>query len=249
VSEGSPAWIHRVHPRRPRGLHQPRRLRSQPHHARQQRRCARLRPRRRTRPGRPRPAARDHHLRALRPEDDPALHARLLLTDVTVTRNHGRTGDQITAHVRLRGGQDHTLTFPAPLSASDQRRTPTAVIKAIDTPLETHTSSEIADELNQRGLVTGTGDSFHRLTVDHVIRTYQLTSRYQRLRERGLLTLTEAATAYGASTATIKAWRRAGIVGGLRYNEKGERLYPPADPEHPRDRPKIGRPPKAPAGR
>ena len=36
--------------------------------------------------------------------------ARLLLTDVTVTR----TSDTITAHVRLAGGQHRTLTLPVP---------------------------------------------------------------------------------------------------------------------------------------
>jgi hypothetical protein len=34
--------------------------------------------------------------------------ARLLLTDVTVTK----TADTITCHIRLRGGQDHTLNLP-----------------------------------------------------------------------------------------------------------------------------------------
>ena len=119
------------------------------------------------------------------------------------------------------------------------------MIEAIDTLLETHTSTEIADELNHRGLASGTGESFHRLLVDHLIRAYQLTSRYDRLRARGLLTLSEAARAYGAHPATIKAWRRGGIVGGLRYNDKSQCLYDPPDPERPLNRPKIGRPLKA----
>ena len=43
------------------------------------------------------------------PQRERKRIARLLLTDVTVTR----TSDMITAHVRLAGGQDHTLTVPA----------------------------------------------------------------------------------------------------------------------------------------
>ena len=39
--------------------------------------------------------------------------ARLLLTDITVTR----TRDTITAHIRLPAGQHHTLTVPRPLTA------------------------------------------------------------------------------------------------------------------------------------
>ena len=70
------------------------------------------------------------------PQRERKRIARLLLTDVTVTQ----TGDLITAHVRLAGGQDHTLTVPAPLPVADQRRTPAEVITAIDDLLDQHTS-------------------------------------------------------------------------------------------------------------
>jgi hypothetical protein len=63
---------------------------------------------------------------------------------------------------------------------------------------------------------------------------------------QGLLTLAETARAHGVSNATIKKWRRAGIVTGQRYNDKGEYLYHPPDPANPPHRPKIGRPPKHP---
>ena len=46
--------------------------------------------------------------------------ARLLLTDVTVTR----TRDTITAHIRLPAGQHHTLTTPVPPTAAQMRKTP-----------------------------------------------------------------------------------------------------------------------------
>jgi len=181
--------------------------------------------------------------------NDPATPARerkritrLLLTDVTVTR----TGDTITAHVRLAGGQHRTLTIPAPLPIGDQRRTPAEVITAIDELLDQHTSGEIAAILNQRGMVSGTSEPFHRLTVDHIIRTYRLPTRRHRLRSQGLLTLAETAAAHGVSNATINKWRRAGIVSAQRYNDKGEHLYHPPDPANPPSRPKIGRPPRHP---
>ena len=166
--------------------------------------------------------------------------ARLLLTDVTVSR----TSDTITAQVRLAGGQDHTLTIPAPLPAGDQRRTPAEVITAIDELLDQHTSGEIAGILNQRGMVSDTSEPFHRLIVDHIIRAYRLRSRRSRLRATGMLTLAETAAAHGVHPHTIKAWRRAGIVSAQRYNDKGEYLYQPPDPANPPNRPKIGRRPK-----
>ena len=175
------------------------------------------------------------------PQRERKRIARLLLTDVTVTR----TSDTITAHVRLAGGQHRTLTIPAPLPIGDQRRTPADVLAAIDELLGQHTTGEIAGILNQRGMASGTGEPFHRLIVDHIIRTYRLRSRRSRLRATGMLTLAETAAAHHVHPHTIKAWRRAGIVSAERYNDKGEHLYYPPDPDNPPRRPKIGRRPKS----
>jgi DNA invertase Pin-like site-specific DNA recombinase len=168
--------------------------------------------------------------------------ARLLLTDVTVTR----TSDTITAHVRLAGGQHHTLTLPVPKTGPEARRTPPEVLTAINELLGQHTTGEIAGILNRRGLHSGTSEPFHRLIVDHIVRAYRIPTRRHRLRSQGMLTLAETAAAHGVTNNTIKAWRRAGIVTGTRYNDKGEFLYEPPDPANPPCRPKIGRPPKRP---
>src|SRR5580692_5725557 len=74
------------------------------------------------------------------PQRERKRIARLLLADVTVTR----TSDLITGHVRLAGGQDHTITVPAPLPIGYQRRTPADVLAAIDELLDHHTTGEIA---------------------------------------------------------------------------------------------------------
>ena len=176
------------------------------------------------------------------PQRERKRIARLLLADVTVTR----TSDTITAHVRLAGGQHRTLAIPAPLPIGDQRRTPADVLAAIDELLDRHTTGEIAGILNQHGMASGTGEPFHRLIVDHIIRTYRLRSRRSRLRATGMLTLAETAAAHHVHPHTIKAWRRAGIVRAERYNDKGEYLYYPPDPDNPPNRPKIGRRPKNP---
>jgi DNA invertase Pin-like site-specific DNA recombinase len=168
--------------------------------------------------------------------------ARLLLTDVTVTR----TTDTITAHVRLRGGQDHALTLPMPKTGPEARRTPPEVITAIDELLNNHTSGETAAILNDRGLHSGTGEPFHQRMLDQIIRAYRLPSRRSRLRATGMLTLAETAAVHGVASATIKKWRRAGIVGAQRYNDKGEYLYRPPDPANPPHRPAIGRPSRRP---
>ena len=166
--------------------------------------------------------------------------ARLLLTDVTVTR----TSDTITAHVRLAGGQHRTLTLPVPKRAWELRQTPASTITEVDRLLDHHTCAEIAGILRRRGLANGEGKPLTATMVQRVTRTYQLRSRRQRLLATGLIPLGEMAALLGVSTATVKAWYHAGIVSGQRYNDKGEILYNPPDPGNPPDRPKTGRPPR-----
>ena len=133
-----------------------------------------------------------------------------------------------------------------PKTGPEARRTPPEVLTAINELLGQHTTGEIAGILNQRGLHSGTSEPFHRLIVDHIVRAYRIPTRRHRLRSQGMLTLAETAAAHGVTNNTIKAWRRAGIVTGTRYNDKGEFLYEPPDPANPPCRPKIGRPPKRP---
>jgi DNA invertase Pin-like site-specific DNA recombinase len=164
--------------------------------------------------------------------------ARLLLTDITVTR----TSDTITAHVRLAGGQTRTLTLPVPEPAWKLRQTKVSTITEIDKLLDHHTCAEIAGILRSRGLANGEGRQFTPTMVQRVIRTYQLRSRRQRLADAGLIPLSQMAALLGVSTATVKNWYHAGIVSGQRYNDKGEVLYCPPDPANPPNRPKTGRP-------
>jgi hypothetical protein len=155
--------------------------------------------------------------------------ARLLLTDITLIKN----AKTITCHVRLPGGQDHTLTLPVPKSAWELRQTPPEVVAAIDELLDHHTHAQIADILNTRNLTSGEGRPFHRLIVARICRNYQLHSRKQRLRNDGMLTLHEIAQQLDVHPGTVKTWHHAGLITGHPFNDKGECLYPPPGPTPP----------------
>jgi DNA invertase Pin-like site-specific DNA recombinase len=161
---------------------------------------------------------------------------RLLVTDVTLTRDQ-----QITAHVRLRGGQHHTLVLPIPLASWQIRQTPPDIVAAIDQLLDDHTDGQIAAILTAQGHLSGSGQPLHARIVQHIRGAYHLRSHPQRLTDLGMVSLREIARRLDVHPHTVKHWRDLGLLTGHMANDKGEYLYypPPADLA----RPRIGRPP------
>ena len=147
---------------------------------------------------------------------------RLLIEDVTIVR-----GDELTAHVRFRGGAAHTLRLPLPLSAPFLRKTDPGLVAEVDRLMAEHTDAEIASILNDRGLRPALGDRFTSLNVNHIRHAYGLESRFTRLREVGMLTLGEMATRLGVHPQTVKARQREGLLVGHVYDDKQRRLYEP----------------------
>src|SRR5437870_5617769 len=160
---------------------------------------------------------------AATPDRERKRMVRLLVEDVTLQK----TAD-IFVGVRFKGGQATTLRLPIPLTAAEARKTPAEVVEEIDRLLDHHTDGEIAAILNERGLTSGEHKSFHRLMVNNLRHEYGLTSRHDRLRQAGMLTIAEVAVRLGVCTSTVSHWRRQGLLEAYRYNDKGECLY--ADP-------------------
>lgn len=161
------------------------------------------------------------------PDRERKRMIRLLLEDVTLVR-----GQDITLHVRFQGGATKTLTLPVPLNAWKQRTTNSGVVQEIDRLLDHHTYPEIAARLNDRGMHSGEGKAFTSRIVARIQRSYGLTSRYDRLRKAGMLTVEEMAAVLGISPQCVKIWKRHGLVRGHAYNDKNDCLY-----EHPGDHP------------
>ena len=149
---------------------------------------------------------------------------RLVIEDVTLTKN-----SEITAHVRFKGGAQRTLTIPRPLNAWQARMTDGEAIAEIDRLLNDHTIGQLAAILNKRGYRSGAGLPFTARIVARLCRDHQLTSRCDRLRAAGKLTLTEIAEKLQVSTTTVKVWRRHGLLRGHLYNDKQECLYDAPD--------------------
>jgi DNA invertase Pin-like site-specific DNA recombinase len=163
------------------------------------------------------------------PDRERKRLVRLLLEDVTLIQN-----EEITAHVRFKGGIAKTLTLPRPLNSWEGRKTPADVVTEIDRLLDHHTEKEIAGILNERGVHSGDGKAFHSRAVARVRTKHQLKSRYDRLREKGLLTLEEMADRLKLTPIWVRAWRNHGLLRAYLVSDKNLFLYEDPGPNPPR---------------
>jgi DNA invertase Pin-like site-specific DNA recombinase len=128
-------------------------------------------------------------------------------------------------HVRFKGGKTETLTTRNPKSSAQQVQTPLRLVELVDKLLDEHIYSEIADILNEQGLRPGgsarpgqNDARFTALRVAYLVHEYDLRSRYDRLRNRGMLTKNEAAARLRIHESTLVRWAESGLVIRHAYN-------------------------------
>jgi DNA invertase Pin-like site-specific DNA recombinase len=142
-------------------------------------------------------------------------------------------------HVRFKGGKTETLTTVNPKASAQQVKTPPKIIELVDQLLDDHVYAEIAEMLNDQGFRPGgsarPGRSHARFTavrVAYLVHRYALPARYDRLRDRGMLTKAEAAARLGIHESTLIRWAQCGIVVRHAYNAHAY-LYEVSGPNAP----------------
>ncbi len=171
---------------------------------------------------------------------DPSLPNRerkrllaYIIEDVTLVKLAVEGTTRI--HVRFKGGRTETLTTENPKSSAQQVKTQQTVIELVDQLLDDHVYSEIADILNQKAIRPGgsarrdqAGARFTDLRVAYPVHQYGLRSRYDRLRDRGMLTNAEITAQLGICESTVKRWVRHGLI--IRHAYSGQAyLYEPPE--------------------
>jgi DNA invertase Pin-like site-specific DNA recombinase len=146
----------------------------------------------------------------------------LLIEDVTLVK-----AERIAVHVRFRGGRTTSLEIDKPKPMSLIRKTLPEVVSKIDELLEACTDRQVAQHLNALGYTNWRGQTFTHKKVIFVRNAYHLKSRFERLRERGMLTANELAAQLGVCTASIYHWGRDGILREHRYGNQHRCLYEP----------------------
>jgi hypothetical protein len=128
-------------------------------------------------------------------------------------------------HVRFKGGRTETVTTLNPKSSAQQVTTQPKIVQLVDKLLDDHIYSEIADLLNEQGLCPGgsarpghSGARFTSKRVGYLVHQYGLRSRYDRLRERGMLNKAEVSARLGIHELTLARWAHYGLVARHAYN-------------------------------
>jgi Homeodomain-like domain len=170
------------------------------------------------------------------PDRDRKRMARLLIEDVTLTK-----GEQLTIQVRFKGGTVRTLISPMPQPSWMIWQTNREVVAEVDRLLDDHTDSRIAAILNERGWHPGKGGLFTKGIIACIRTHYRLRSRFDRLREAGMLTQQEIADQLGVSRSTVEDWRRSGLLKAHVYNDKPGYVYEPPGTNAPRKKQGVKR--------
>jgi hypothetical protein len=148
---------------------------------------------------------------------------RFLIEDVTMIR-----AEDITLHVRFKGGATKMLKLPLPLQGWQYNLTDPKIVEIIDELLTDHTYSEIATILDNRGFKSGQGHRIDRNVVKGITHSYKLKTRYARLRATGKLRVNEVASLLGVTVATVRRWTKKGVIKAYPYNDRNGCLF-----EHP----------------
>lgn len=146
--------------------------------------------------------------------------ARLLIEDVTV-----RKEEQLLLQIRFRGGKTTTLTIPRPLNYCQARKQNPDLISEMDRLLDDYNYEDVARILNEKGFKTGGGLPLTRLAISYIRIKYELKSRFDRLRARGLMTLAEICQKLDISVETVYRHQQLGILRGHSYDGQNRCLY------------------------
>ena len=154
-------------------------------------------------------------------DKDRKRMVRLIIEDVTLTKSE-RT---IKVQIRYKGGATEEHELARPRSAWEEKRHSPEVLKEIDRLLDSHTDGEVANILNKKGYVSGTGKSFDARRVSVIRRAYRIRSLYTRLKRTGRYTIREICEKYGVGRDKVYEWRKSGKLVAYRYDDAGRYLY------------------------
>ncbi len=145
-----------------------------------------------------------------------------VIEDVTITKS-----ENMILSIRYKGGAQEILAVNNPIHNSELKKTGSEIIEKIDGLLNQFTDNQVAEHLTAQGITTQTGLKFTGKIVRELRKKKKLKSRYDRLRESGLLTLEEMGHRIGIKT--VNKGVKQGLFKKEAYDDKNGFLYHPMD--------------------
>jgi len=156
------------------------------------------------------------------PDRERKRIVRLIIEDATLRRN----AKEIFVDIRFRGGATQSAVVPVPLTAWQSKKTPSKIVELIDQLLDRHTDKEVAQIINERGILTGPHDTFNATSIANIRRAYKLNSRYDRLRHLGYLDREEILSELRISYTQLNWLREHKLIRSHRTaNDRKQFLY------------------------
>jgi DNA invertase Pin-like site-specific DNA recombinase len=152
---------------------------------------------------------------------------RLIIEDVTLTKN-----ENIVLQIRFKGGAIETHYLPLPKSFFEEKKHSPEVIAEIERLLCNNTDGEVAEKLNEKGLVSGTGKTFDARRISRIRRAYKIPSYRHHLLKKGMISMDEICKKYQVERWTVYKWRKTGQIKAKRYDDVGRYLYEPKIKNH-----------------
>ena len=145
---------------------------------------------------------------------------RLLIEDVTI-----RKEEEVSLQVRFRGGKTTTLTVPRALSFCQARKLSQELLREIDRLLDDYNYEDVARILNEKGYKTGGGVALTQNAISYIRIAHGLKSRFERLRERGFLTISEVCQKLNISVETVYRHQQLGLLRAHPYDGQNRCLF------------------------
>ena len=159
-------------------------------------------------------------------EKDRKRLLRAVIADVTITSQP--EGRDVRVGIRWRSGAAEQHTIQRPPSINDRTRTPPETVELITRLAPGRTNTEIADQLNARGLHTGKGLPFNDHAVRHIRRAHSIPTT-PLIHHDGGLTVNQAAERLAVSPGVIYDWISHNKLAAHR--DRANRLRIPFDPD------------------
>lgn len=138
---------------------------------------------------------------------------RLLIKDITVEKLVAQP-KQLFVHIRWQGGASTDRSVPLPPNIADRLRYPANVVERVRDLAHSLTDAQIADQLNQEGVVSASGKLFTVSMIKWIRYRYKIP--VAKLKHPEELTVQQVVERFGVNPNVVYYWIEHGVIQARR---------------------------------